>query len=214
MSTPTACGCGHPDAHADDCEGASLFGCVDLPRVTCLNERVPGSCRGVLRPLAERARRDAPPLRSQPGDADLLLVLPLTSVCRVKSVCVSGADDGSAPRLLRVWANREDLGWAEAEATPPTQELELPVDAAADAWHALRAARFGAVSSLTLLLRGTHGGGGGGDGGDGASAVYFVGLKGASSGLTRRLVEAVYEARPQLSDHQARADAGGGRVGM
>lgn len=203
------CGCGHADAHADDCEGASLFSAIDLPRVSCLNEAVPGSCRGVLRPLAERARRDVPPLRSQPGDADLLLVLPLTSVCRVKSLCVSGADDGTAPARARVWVNRPDLGWAEADAAPPTQELELPVDAAADAWHPLRAARFGAVSSLTLLLRGTHAGDG-----DSDACVYFIGLKGVSTGLTRRVVEAVYETRPQLSDHPVRADAGGGRVGM
>jgi len=211
MSAPSGasgCGCGHPDAHADDCEGASLFSSIDLPRVRCLNEAAPGSVLRVLRPLAARAARDVEPLRSNVGDTELLLVLPLTSVCRIKSVCVSGGADGTAPTSATLWANRDDMDFTEAETCAPTQTLELPLDATADVWHPLRAAKWGAVHSLSLLLRGTH------DASADASCVFFVGLKGVATGMTRRVVEAVYEARPQLSDHTARADAGAGRVGM
>lgn len=203
----SACGCGHPDAHADDCEGASLFSSIDLPRVRCLNEADPGACRRVFKPLADRESRAGAPLASQSGDTDLLLVVPFTNTVRLKSLCISGDEDGSTPSSVKVFVNRDDMDFAMAEEATPTQEFELPEDPSASLWHPVRAAKFGSVTSLALLFRGTHGDAD-------ASNLWFVGMKGVATGLVRRPVEAVYEARAQLSDHEVRADAGGGKMGM
>jgi hypothetical protein len=203
MSSGDACRCGG-ESHEDGCEGASLLPSIDLPRVRCLNEQHVGSCRVVFRALAERASR-AGALRSNPGDADLLLTIPFTSPVRVKSVCVAGDEALEA----RLFVDKEGLDFAGAAESAPAQALELPADPAAELWHTLRAARFQSVTCLTLLLRG-----GGTVSDDGAAVVYFVGLKGAPTGHRRGVVQAVYEARAQLADHQARADAGGGRLGL
>ena len=122
--------------------------------------------------------------------------MPFTSVCAVKSICVSG--DDRAPLACRLWVNREGLGFAEAEDLPPTQAVDLVEDPAADVWHPLRAAKFGGVSSLDIFLAAPA---------TGAEArVFYVGFKGVATRHKRVVVEAVYESRPQLSDHAARAD--------
>lgn len=202
MSSPDTCRCGG-EAHEDGCEGASLLPSIDISRLRCLNEAVPGSCRVVFRSLSQRASR-AGALRSNPGDAELLLTIPFTSPVRVKSVCVGGDEALEAA----LYVDKEGLDFAGAGEIAPAQALALPADPAAELWHTLRAARFQSVTSLTLLLRG------GGEVADDGAVVYFVGLKGAPTGHRRGVVQAVYEARAQLSDHQARADGGGGRLGV
>lgn len=206
MSDAGSCACG-PDAHVDDCEGGSLRGAVDLDRVTCANEAVRGRCRAVFKPLdARRDHADERTLTSCAGDRELLLTIPFTSPCRVRSVCVSGPA-GAQPGSARLFVNRDDLDLASAGDAAPAQELALPLDAYAELWHPLRAVKFGAVSTLVVHLDGVAGGGGDGD----ASAVWFVGLKGTASGLRRGAVTAVYEARAMPADHPAaRATAGGG----
>ena len=202
----STCSCGHPDAHADDCEGASLFSSIDLPRIRCLNEKENGSCRRIFKPLAERRDHTAGSLRSNDDDPDLLIVVPFDNAVRLKSICISGSNSGAAPARLKVYANREDIDFASASETAPTQEFDLPEDVDAELWHPVRAAKFGNITCLTLLFEGTHGAD--------ESEIFYVGFKGVATGYKRQIVEAVYEARPQLSDHEVRADAGAGRMGL
>ena len=205
-----SCPCSHAGSHDDDCELPSLLPSIDLPRVRCLNAAAApaGAAARVLRPLADRRERAAAAcLRSNAGDSELLLHIPFNSAVQVRALCFGGLRDGSAPARASLWVNREELDFAAAADVPPVQELELVEDESSDAWYPLRATRFSGVTSLALLLSGTHGGGD-------ESAVYFVGLKGVASGHTRQTVDAVYETRPQLADHAARADAGGGRLGI
>ena len=191
------CACG-PDSHADDCEGGSLLASIDVARVTCANEAAPQMCHRVLKPLAER--RDHAPDRtlwSHAGDRDLLLTLPFTSACKIKSICISGPA-GMQPGRARLFINRDDIDLDLAADIPATQELDLPLDVSADAWHPLRAARFGAVTTLSIYLSDVAGGS---HGADNCACVYFIGLKGTASGLRRGIVTAVYEARAMPSDH-------------
>ena len=204
MSCSCAAGDGAP--HDDECEGASLFGAIDLPRVACLNEEVAGSAVGVLRPLVRRRDTAAGVLRSVPDDPELLLHIPFTSPCRIKSLCVSNGLGGGAPSAVRLFASRDDLDFSSVGDATPDQVLSLAEDPTADVWHPLKQVRFGSASSLTLHLRA-----------EGAAqlVVTFVGLKGVASGLRRGAVTAVYEARAQLSDHTMPADvAAGARMGQ
>ena len=205
-----SCSCsGGPAAHEDDCEGSSLLPFIDTPRLTCGNEREAGSAVRVFRTLA--ARRDAGGtaglLRSHAGDPELLLHIPFTTPCRVKSVCIAGPDAGHPP-LVRVFANRDDLDFATVADAVPDQTLTLPADATADAWLPLKQVKFGSATSVTLHFPA-----------DGAAhldylELCFVGLKGVASGLKRGAVTAVYEARAQLSDHSVKNEAGAGRMGL
>ena len=188
--------------HDDDGDGESLLPVIELDRVSALNERVRGSARGVFREFENRhvARSVC---ESNAGDPDLIISIPFTSSVRVKSISVLGATEGTTPRDLHIYVNRDDIDFAMADETPAAQTLALSVDPGAALFYPLRAARFANVSSLTLVFRGAHGGGE-------SSAVAFVGLKGVVTGHRRGVVTAVYESRPMPQDHTIREGVGGG----
>jgi hypothetical protein len=69
-----------------------------------------------------------------------------------------------------------------------------------------RATKFSNVHCLTLFFTETFGGG--------SAVLHYVGFKGVSTGARRGVVDAVYESKPQMSDHAARAGAGSGTLGL
>jgi len=191
-------------------EGDVLWSSLDVPRVTALAEAVDGACRVTLfKPWSARAERAGGPARSLPGSgnddgddgedgrAELLLSVPFLSPCRVRSVCVSASAGRAAPRLVRVWADRPGMTFADADdGPPPGAELHPGEDgdAACEQWRPLPAVKFGAASSVQLLLRG---------GGAHALELFYVGFRGDASGHRRAPVVAVYEARALPGDHAA-----------
>ena len=202
-----SCDCANAAAHEADCEAPSLFAQIDMPRVRCGNEAVPGSAASVLRPLARR--RETQHVLQSSDDPELLLHIPLTSPCRVTSLCVGSPPEGGAIRL-RLFVNRDALDFSTVADATPDQELHLPPDFSASLWHPLKQVKFGNASSLMCYFTAA-------DTAEGASPpirISFIGLKGVSSGIKRGVVTAVYESRPQLSDHATRADAERGRMGM
>jgi hypothetical protein len=78
---------------------------------------------------------------------------------RVSSIAVAAPPGSAAPRTLRLFVDRPSLGFAEAEADPPAQEVVLtPADVAAGTPVPLRAARFGRVNQLAILVADNQGG--------------------------------------------------------
>lgn len=192
-------------------EGGVLWSSIDVPRVVALNEAVDGACAVTLfKPWSSRAERAGGPARSLAGSGDgederteLLLSIPFLSPVRLSAVCVSSSPGDAAPALVRAWADRPGMAFADADdGPPPGAELRPGADgdAACEAWHPLPAVRFGALASVQLLLRGR---------GEAPLELFYVGFKGDATGHKRAPVVAVYEARPQLADHAAREFGGG-----
>uniref|UniRef100_A0A7S1SJV3 PITH domain-containing protein n=1 Tax=Tetraselmis chuii TaxID=63592 RepID=A0A7S1SJV3_9CHLO len=95
--------CGHDhDCDAEDCAPQwSLYKYIDTSQVSCLNEEVAGSCRGVFKAWHQRTEPTTPPLKSNDDDCELLLHIPFTGDVKLSSICVVGGDDGSAPAKMR-----------------------------------------------------------------------------------------------------------------
>lgn len=142
-----------------------------------------------------------PPLQSYPGDAEVLIHIPFTCAVRLKSLCISGGGGGRHPESLKVYANREGLDFAGADATPPLQTIPLGEDVEGAYYYPLRPApKFSSVHNLTLVLTGTHGAA--------DFDVRFIGLKGIASAVQRGAVKGVvYEVRPQSEDHPVGEEA-------
>ena len=184
------CACDHD---AGDSDGASLLPSIDKERVTAQNERHPGSARSLFRPFETRLEFSSP-CESIPGDPDLIIQVPFTSSVRVKSISILCATEGTTPRDVHLFVNRDDIDFESAEDTPPAQSISLSVDPDGALFYPLRATKFSNVSSLTLVFRGVHGSGS-------IAAITFVGLKGIASAHRRGVVTAVYEAKPMPQDH-------------
>lgn len=111
-------------------------------------------------PPPPKGLRDTADLTAESDtDAQLLLNIPFTQAVRVSSIAVAAPPGSAAPRTLRLFVDRPSLGFAEAEADPPAQEVVLtPADVAAGTAVPLRAARFGRVNQLAILVADNQGG--------------------------------------------------------
>ena len=99
-----------------------------------------------------------PALRSNEDDPELILHVPFTEAVKIQSVCISGGLGGVAPQEAKVWVDRDDIDFSNAEDLPPAQTLDL-VDpdqhmsfGAGSLDYPLRASKFQAVSSLTFFF--------------------------------------------------------------
>lgn len=192
-----ACCCEHSSAEGSD--GDSLLPFIDTERVTCLNEMVEGSAKHAFKALSARTDRHCR-VASPDGDATLVFKIPFISAVRVRSICVSGGADGRSPSSLRLHVNGEALDYSEALEGGATQELRTPEDLSAELWHAVKPNKFSSVHHLTVAMPASLRAGA-------PLEVFFLGLKGDSTGQKRTIVEAVYEARALPQDHAVDGDA-------
>ncbi len=109
--------------------GQSLFQQIDLDGIVAHNEAVHGSCRLVFKPYAERLLAD-PHARSD-SDAELMIHIPFISSVTLKSFVVVGGSAQTAPARVRLWINREDIDFTNADDIPPTQVFDLNFDPSA-----------------------------------------------------------------------------------
>lgn len=198
-NTHTSC-CGAGDHEEGDC----VLAAVDLPRVTCLNERIDGSCRKIFKAFSERRNKDTF-MQSQDYDNELILHVPFVSSVRLKSFCLSGGENGKCPSKVRIFTNRPDLDFDSVYDATPTQEIDIgSPDHEADLWYPLQVSKFNNVYSVAIHFSGNL------EPSADDVEIYFVGLRGDNMGWKRGIVDAVYELRPlsqdnPVSDHLANA---------
>lgn len=187
-------GCCHGDAaHLSD---TPVLLAIDLPNLSCLNEAVVDSARGLFRAHCSSASKEHF-CDSHGSDPELLLDIPFTEQVQLRSICVSSAE-GGCPASVSLFVNAAGLNFSDAAERAPAQEVPLAGhDEAGAVFYPLRAARFNNVSSLQLLFKGRRGTPAGEDA-EGPVRLFFVGLKGEASGLRRQVVrDAVYEVNPK-----------------
>jgi len=200
MDPPECSGHSHDD-QTDDL-GLSLRTCVDLDRVVCLNEEVPGSGRAVIK-LHEDRLTNEPSLQSPPEDPELLLTIPFTEAVTIQSITLRcGSSRGTAaPRHLKLFSNREDLDFETAREMEAQQELELlPPEHFSEGtidYPCRPAGRFQNITCLTIFVRDNYD-----ETGESPTEISYVGMKGKGTKVKRAAVETVYEAQGMPKDHK------------
>jgi hypothetical protein len=95
--------------------------------------------------------------------------------------------------------NREDIDFDNVDTTSPIQEWELvpsaDLGAAPDgiAEYPTRVARFGSVRNLTIYFPNNFG--------NPTTQLYYVGLRGEFTEISKDPVITLYEAAPNPTDH-------------
>ena len=103
---------------------------------------------------------------------------------------------------------KDDVDVAAALEDKADQEISpLALDETGDFWYPLKGAKFASCHSLTIAFPPPADE-------DAAGAanqyeIFYLGLKGESTGLRRSTVHAVYEARALPQDHKTKDEAGG-----
>eukprot|EP00026_Physarum_polycephalum_P013483 Phypoly_transcript_13889.p1 GENE.Phypoly_transcript_13889~~Phypoly_transcript_13889.p1 ORF type:complete len:206 (+),score=16.64 Phypoly_transcript_13889:320-937(+) len=191
-----SCGCkdhNHADDLADRGQEYSLFKHIAIDGVTCLNESSPGSCKNVFKPFDQRLDTTKF-LESNEDDPEFILHIPFTGVVKLKSIVIIGGENGKHPNKVKAYVNKENLDFSTATSVKPAQEWDLHEDFKGEIEYTTRMVNFVNVSHLTLFFPTNFGAD--------CSRVYYIGLKGEYTEMKRQAVTAVYESRPQLSDHK------------
>jgi len=131
-----------------------------------------------------------------------------TEIVKVKSICVIGPrGDGEAPSELKVFVNRDDVDFTNADDLVATQKWDLVEEWVDGVEYLTKMSKFINVSSLTLYFPNNFGAE--------LTKVYYIGFKGEFTTYKRQIVEAVYEARAIPKDHKVDAEMkAGSNLGM
>ncbi|GBG76510.1 hypothetical protein CBR_g22258 [Chara braunii] len=202
MSPGHGATCSHDhDCGAHSC-GAdwSLYKTVDIPRVRALNEAVDGSAKTVIKTWERRL--DFSTYVESEDDPELIIFIPFTADVKIKSISIIGGVDGTSPSKMRVFLNREDIDFANANDVNPVQEWELAENLRGELEYQTRYPKFQGIANITLHFSGNFGGD--------VTRIHYIGFRGESTQMTRKPVtNVVYELMPQLKDHKTKAEHGG-----
>jgi len=174
----------------------TLFPYIDKIHVRCLNEHTQNACQNIIRPYSER-KSDKGYLESA-VDGELLLVVPFTVSCNVKSFQIIGGDPESTPDKVKIFKNNELLDIETASQKKADQDIDLSYDAEGTYDFLLKSSKFSNVQSLTLFFPSNFGAEN--------TRITYISFKGEHSDYKRRAVEAIYEATPQVKDHKVEGD--------
>ena len=73
---------------------------------------------------------------------------------KLHSIKLAGPSDGSAPSKVKLFVNKVDMDFNDAEDLPPTQTLELTGESAT---LPLQLTKFQSVNSLTVFMENNQG---------------------------------------------------------
>ncbi|KAE9001388.1 hypothetical protein PR003_g18736 [Phytophthora rubi] len=188
------------DDEVEDANGDSLYPFIDTSKLRVLNALDPEAAANPFKPFHERQDHSRF-LASNEDDPEMILFIPFTEAVSIKSICISGsAGDGAHPKAVKLFTNRDDIDFSNANELPPQQQLDLVEDDSANIDYPLQVRKFQGVSSVTLFFEDSYGGD--------ETKIYYIGLKGESKKWRHGVVECVYEARPQPADHKVKDTMG------
>jgi len=96
----------------------------------------------------------SPVVLKSDADEQLLVSMTLSQTFKLHAIKVAGPDDGSAPSVIKLFANKQAMTFDDTEDYQATQILSLT---SASATLPLQQTKFTAVSSLTIFIEGNQG---------------------------------------------------------
>lgn len=115
-------GCGCSEEHKKtDPYGQDLYPHILLEQLDCFNEKTHGSIKRIVRPLSKKLD-----YQDEQGDIvwsgygkDLVMYVPFNGEIKVKSVCVIGGEEGSAPSKMKIYRDVEAVDISILEDKKP-----------------------------------------------------------------------------------------------
>jgi hypothetical protein len=181
---------------------------IDIQNVVSINEEHSGACKSLFRPYSKRLVDPEPTCRLIDEDPELIeegLVIHVPFTCAVKltGITIIGGDNGRCPDTVRLFSDLADPSSIN-DIREPSQSIDpLVEDFCGVVEYPLRPVKFANINSLTIQFPCKD-----------AMEVNWIGIKGIASGEQRRAVVTVYEARPNVADHEVKEDAFGVKRGV
>ncbi|KAF3070934.1 PITH domain-containing protein 1 [Daldinia childiae] len=190
----------HEHDHTDDIVPTihhSLYQHIIFDQITTLNEAQGDSGRKIIEKTWAESDQLVPELQSD-ADEQLIINVPFTGQVKLHTILIRAPLDQTAPRLLKVFSNREDVDFDVASEMTPTQTFELSqFDGVQEV--AVRRALFGNVRRLALFVEDNFG--------EETTRISYLAFKGDWLPIGRAPVNILYEAAARPSDHKVKGTA-------
>ncbi|KAG9451914.1 hypothetical protein H6P81_004818 [Aristolochia fimbriata] len=125
-----------------------LLDFVNWSGVECLNQNTGHSYDNALK---QGYREDEGLYLESDADEQLLIYIPFTQVIKLHSVVIKGAEE-DGPRSVKLFANKEHMGFSNVSDYPPSDSITLTPDDLKGKPVTLKYVKFQNVRSLTIFI--------------------------------------------------------------
>ena len=101
---------------------------------------------------------------------EMVVVIPFTSEVKVKSICVAGGVDGTAPSKMKVYKNEEAVDFSIIEDKKPVMTIDLAENLQGEMDYPVNLSKFNNCTNIVLGFEESFGAN--------ISQINFIGLKG------------------------------------
>ncbi|KAI0926421.1 hypothetical protein AcW1_008601 [Taiwanofungus camphoratus] len=187
---------GHSHGHHHDIPEAqghrdNLFSHIDRDNVVALNVQSPGKGPEVIKPWHER--QDETAYLESDADDQIIVRVPFVGSIKLRAVLLKSGPGDQTPSKVAVYNNMENLDFSNIADLKPAQEFEVAQGREVGEYHVLPA-KFPNVTSITLFFPASQGAD--------TTRIYYIGFLGQWSERKNAPVITVYEAQPNLADHE------------
>nr|GMC80478.1 PITH domain-containing protein At3g04780 [Ipomoea batatas] len=125
-----------------------LLDFIDWSGVECLNQN---SSHSLSNALKQGYREDEGLNLESDADEQLLIYIPFNQVIKLHSIVVKGPEE-EGPKTVKLFANREHMGFSNVNDFPPSDMAELSVDNLKGKPVTLKYVKFQNVRSVTIFI--------------------------------------------------------------
>ncbi|PKA64960.1 PITH domain-containing protein [Apostasia shenzhenica] len=127
---------------------------IDWRGVECLNQ---STGHAIANALKQGYRDDDGLHLESDADEQLLIYIPFTQVVKLHSVVIKGSEE-EGPRSVKLFANKENMGFSNVNDYPPSDSLVLSLEDLEGKPISLKYVKFQSVRSLTIFIEDNQGG--------------------------------------------------------
>ncbi|OMO96375.1 Thioredoxin [Corchorus olitorius] len=125
-----------------------LLDFIDWSGVECLNQN---SSHSLANALKQGYREDEGLNLESDADEQLLIYIPFNQVVKLHSIVIQGPEE-EGPKTVKLFANREHMGFSNVGDFPPSDSAELSPDNLKGKPVVLKYVKFQNVRSLTIFI--------------------------------------------------------------
>lgn len=181
--------------------GEPLNGCVNLERIQIWNSL---NSRHDAQKLFDPKEAENSCTISSDGDPEVLIQVPLSSVCRIRGMVIKGPLSGFAPKHVKIYVNKPDIsGFDSIRRFQAQEELELSQSSHEDVIiYKMNPTKFLSVGCLTFFFDRSFN--------DELTHLLRIELFGDDLGIATNpkvATNIIYELRGNPADHKTNEEA-------
>lgn len=127
---------------------------IDWQNFECLNQHERYNAANALK---QGYREDDGLYLESDADEQLLVNINFNQKVKITGIVVKGPSDGSAPKTVKLFTNRNSMGFSDTDSVPVTQEIVLTPSQVTGEPIALKLVKFQGVNILSIFIEDNQG---------------------------------------------------------